>query len=120
MFNDAMSHMYDVVNFLTQRDFLGALGPMVEKDRAGTIKFLEANGPGDIVELIKAQPVLTEQLFDQKIDKSNKDRAKEIPKLVMYLGIRMGNLVYGPRFRQVEGVVRGMNDGSRTTWACIR
>lgn len=102
VFQDAVLRLSKLGGFFTKKDLLGAVGPL---DQEGVIEFFRQQVPSEVVDIVlqSAMANISEDPLGQ--EKRNPLRFKETDKLMMYGGLRVGNLVYGPRFRQIEAFV---------------
>jgi len=99
-FGIVVTRLGKLSGFFTKKDVTAAVGPPGQE---GLMEFLQQQAPSEFADFVleSAGPIATQD--GEAPQQKRPVTFKESDKLLMYGGLRIGNLVYGPRFRQIEG-----------------
>jgi len=100
-FGSSVTRLQKLSGFFSKKDVLAAMGSL---EQEGIMEFFREQAMSEFVDYVleSAGPVATQD-GEAPLQQKRPLRIMEGDKLLMYGGLRVGNLVYGPRFRQIEG-----------------
>jgi len=117
-FVEAVTRLGKLSGFFTKSDVLAAVGPLGQE---GLTEFFQQQAPSEFVDYVleSAAPKRIDE-DGEEVEQKHPVRFKESDKLAMYGSLRIGNLVYGPRFRQIEAFFPYTGAGFVVVHALVR